>query len=129
MKTMKLIYPLAFAVALVATGCGSHKPIGMTPLPPGPTPPPIEPTPTTVPYTSDTNATGTALPQANPDLFQGMIEDTNALAANTVHFAYDSAAIKKSEQANLQAVASALSSDTTLKLLIAGNCDERGTEE
>ena len=48
---------------------------------------------------------------------------------NTVHFAYDSAAVRKSEQANLQAVAAALSSDASAKLLIEGNCDERGTEE
>ena len=34
MKTMKLIYPLAFVLAasLIATGC-KHKPTGITPLP------------------------------------------------------------------------------------------------
>ena len=58
-----------------------------------------------------------------------MIKDPAALAAYTVHFAYDSAAVKSSEQANLQSVASALSSDASTKLLIEGNCDERGTEE
>lgn len=58
-----------------------------------------------------------------------MIEDRSALAAYTVHFAFDSAAIKSSEQANVQSVASALGSDANAKLLIEGNCDERGTEE
>ena len=38
-----------------------------------------------------------------------MIEDRAALAAYTIHFAYDSAVIRESEQANLQAVAQALS--------------------
>jgi hypothetical protein len=35
MKTMKLIYPLAFALAitLASTGCRSHKPVGITPIP------------------------------------------------------------------------------------------------
>jgi peptidoglycan-associated lipoprotein len=63
------------------------------------------------------------------DEFENMAMDRAALAANTVHFAYDSAAVKKSEKANLQAVASALSADMTTKLLIEGHCDERGTEE
>ena len=58
-----------------------------------------------------------------------MIPDPTALAAYTVHFAFDSAAVKKSENANIQAVASKLSADSSAKLLIEGNCDERGTEE
>ena len=58
-----------------------------------------------------------------------MTKDPAALAAYTVHFAYDSAAVKKSEKANVQSVADALSKDSSAKLLIEGNCDERGTEE
>jgi peptidoglycan-associated lipoprotein len=58
-----------------------------------------------------------------------MIEDRAALANYTVHFKYDSAAVQKSEKANLEAVASALGADATLKLLIEGHCDERGTDE
>ena len=58
-----------------------------------------------------------------------MFKDPAALAAYTVHFDYDSSAVKKSEHANLQSVASVLSSDASTKLLIEGNCDERGTEE
>ncbi|HEY5346319.1 MAG TPA: OmpA family protein [Verrucomicrobiae bacterium] len=56
-------------------------------------------------------------------------EDRAALAANTIHFAFDSAAIKKSEDANISSVASALSGSASDKLLIEGNCDERGTQE
>ncbi len=58
-----------------------------------------------------------------------MVPDRAALAPYTVHFSFDSAAVKKTEQSNLQAVVAALSSDPTTKLLIEGNCDERGTEE
>ena len=58
-----------------------------------------------------------------------MIKDTAALAAYTVHFAFDSSAIKASEKSNLEAVAAALKSDASTKLLIEGNADERGTEE
>jgi peptidoglycan-associated lipoprotein len=135
MKMMKMIYPLAFALAitLATTGCHNHKAVKVTPIPGsnsgmvgdnggGDTKPPNGGT-----MNSDNGING--IPVANATDFDNMTEDRAALAAYTVHFAYDSAAIKSSEQANLQSVASALSSDANAKLLIEGNCDERGTEE
>jgi peptidoglycan-associated lipoprotein len=136
MKMMKLIYPLAFALAitLATTGCHNHKPMNTTPLPGARTGNPGDvgggntlPPGNTLP--TDTGIGAGGLPTASADSFDNMTEDRAALAAYTVHFAYDSAAIKSSEQANLQSVASALSSDANAKLLIEGNCDERGTEE
>jgi peptidoglycan-associated lipoprotein len=62
-------------------------------------------------------------------MFQGMIKDPAALASYTAYFKYDSAAVQKTEKANLAAVAAALASDAGTKLLIEGNCDERGTDE
>jgi peptidoglycan-associated lipoprotein len=141
MKMLKLICPLTFAlaVALAATGCRNHQPVGVTPLPgsrnagqmgepgpgstigPGPT---INPGPTT----SSANETGGG-PTASLSDFDNMIPDRAALANYTVHFAFDSAVVKSSEQANVQAVADALGKDTSAKLTIEGNCDERGTEE
>jgi len=129
MKMIKLVYPLVFALAvsLAATGCRSHKPYKVTPIPPGPNA-----------NVSDINGGGTLSseqpavgggPTANIESFDNMTMDRNALAAYTVHFAFDSAVIRNSERANLQAVASALNSDPSTKLLIEGNCDERGTEE
>jgi peptidoglycan-associated lipoprotein len=138
MKTMKLIYPLAFALAvtLASTGCRSHKPGMITPLP-GSAQTGINdqssqstlPPGTTVNPDSGVNGTNNEIATTPMDEFENMAMDRAALAANTVHFAYDSAAVKKSEKANLQAVASALSADMTTKLLIEGHCDERGTEE
>jgi len=138
MKTMKMIYPLAFALAIVlaATGC-KHQPLNVTPMPRGITPPPREYVPTTMldtnPLGSQINPNlpviGQGIEAANPLLFEGMIEDTNALAAYTIHFPYDSAAIRDSEKANLQSVASELATDPATKLLVTGNCDERGTDE
>jgi peptidoglycan-associated lipoprotein len=138
MKTMKLIYPLAItlAITLASTGCRSHQPVGVTPIPgqnPGMvgdqnnqnTLPPGNPLPTD----QNANANPGAMATTGLGEFDDMAMDRAALAANTVHFAYDSAAVKKSEQSNLQAVASALSSDASTKLLIEGYCDERGTEE
>ncbi|MFZ0829267.1 MAG: OmpA family protein [Verrucomicrobiia bacterium] len=129
MKMMKMTYLMAFtlAVAVAATGCKNHRPVGVTHLPQGAgsTVPDVPPGP---PLNPDLNPNGT-VPTTSLDEFEGMIKDPAALAAYTVHFAYDSAAVKKSEKANVQAVADALSRDSGTKLLIEGNCDERGTEE
>jgi peptidoglycan-associated lipoprotein len=133
----QMIFPLALALAatLATTGC-KHKPPQVTPIP-GPPAPIVggEGSGNTINNggTFDgsqgiSNVPGTT-PTADPSLFDGMIKDPAALAAYTVHFAFDSAAIKSGEQANISAVASALSANTSDKLLIEGNCDERGTEE
>jgi peptidoglycan-associated lipoprotein len=133
MKTMKLIYPLAFALAvtMATTGCHNHK-VYQTPMPGSRTTAPGDENnagtlPPGNPVNPDTNPG--SIPVANADMFEGMIKDPAALAAYTIHFAYDSSAIKKSEDSNLQSVAAALSADANAKLLIEGNCDERGTQE
>jgi peptidoglycan-associated lipoprotein len=69
---------------------------------------------------------GGDLPNFDPDQMQ---QDRTAFAADIVYFDYDSSAIKSSEQSKLSAIASALQADASAKLLIEGNCDERGTEE
>jgi peptidoglycan-associated lipoprotein len=134
MKTT-LIYSLAFALAvtLAATGC-RHKTGYLTKMPPGQTPrPATDYNPNTLPSgppiidNTGVNAHGIPLPPSD-DMY-GMVPDRAALAAYTVHFAYDSSVIRKSEQANLQSVAQALAADSNTKLLVEGNCDERGTEE
>ena len=56
-------------------------------------------------------------------------QDHDKLAAQTIHFAYDSAVVRDSEQANIQAVAQELQNNANEALLVEGNCDERGTEE
>jgi peptidoglycan-associated lipoprotein len=132
MKTTKLIFPLVLALAatLATTGC-KHKPVGVTQLP-GQKPMVGENNnPPTLPNTqpiNPENQPGTT-PLANPDVFDNMLADRAALAAYTIHFAYDSSAIRSSEKANLASVAQQLSGDASTKLLIEGNCDERGTEE
>jgi peptidoglycan-associated lipoprotein len=134
MKTT-FVYSLAFvlAVSLAATGC-RHKPVNVTRMP-GPTrlptvtdvQPPI--LPYSPPVNPEGNPTSNPLPPQDAEGMYGMIPDRAALAAYTVHFAYDSSVIRKSEQASLQSVAQALAADSSTKLLIEGNCDERGTEE
>jgi peptidoglycan-associated lipoprotein len=136
MKMMKLIYPLAFALAitLTTTGCHNHQ-AKITPLQGSRTPTITEPTPPTMPFTppfnpnDNLNSRDNHLATSDLPTFENMIEDRVALAAYTIHFAFDSSAIKKNEQSNLQLVAEALRADTSAKLLIEGNCDERGTDE
>ena len=137
MKMTRLIYPLIFAAALTVLGTGcKHKPVGLTQL--------HNPAETGAgdqglssgngintapPVTTDTsNQTGGGN-QADIGSIAGMIPDRAALANYTVHFKFDSAAILSSEDSNIEGVANALKSDPNTKLMIEGNCDERGTEE
>ena len=55
--------------------------------------------------------------------------DRKTLAACTIHFAFGSTTIPDSERSKLQSVNLALQSDPNLKLMVEGNCDDRGTEE
>ena len=132
MKMMKLTCSLAFAlaIALAATGCKSHKPGAITPLPGSNAGMVGEPgaggTLGAGGMTGTSESGGGSTANISPGDYN---EDRAVLAAYTVHFAYDSAAVKKSEKANVQAVADALSRDSSAKLLIEGHCDERGTEE
>ena len=136
MKLIKLSLLLALAVAMTftATGC-KKKPQGPTPLPASSG---AKPTSSNTPETDNTGGMGGSttgvegttggIPQAGLDEFEGMLKDPSALAAYTVRFAYDSAAVRSSDQANVDAVAAALSAEPMNKLLIEGHCDERGTE-
>jgi peptidoglycan-associated lipoprotein len=137
MKTNQIIFPLTLALAalLATTGC-KHAPVKVTPIPGSQAGPVSDNTgsgtlPPGQPINNDTGpGTGTGPIATTGDWDpSNMVRDPAALAANTIHFAFDSAAIKDSESANISAVASALSANASDKLLIEGNCDERGTEE
>jgi peptidoglycan-associated lipoprotein len=128
MKMMRLTYLLAFTVAitLAATGCRNHRAVGVTRISGTSAGNPSDELGSTKPYTDTGNE---VIKNAGIETFEGMVKDPAALAAYTVRFAYDSSVVRKSEQANVQAVADALRRDSSAKLLIEGNCDERGTEE
>jgi peptidoglycan-associated lipoprotein len=127
--TIKNLFVLGLALSFVATGC-KHKTPPVTRFP-GITGPgngngngidngnPFKPG-------DEVKPGGGELPPFDPDQ---MAQDRAALATETIYFDYDSSAIKGSEQSKISAVASALRTDASAKLLIEGNCDERGTEE
>lgn len=139
MKMNKIVFTLAIVLvaALASTGCKKGTP--KTTMIPGHNQPPV----------GDRGGAGTlgdggtmggdtgggfgtksgGGDTAGLDMFEGMIKDQAALASYTVHFGFDSATVLKGEQSNVSAVASALVANANDKLLIEGNCDERGTEE
>jgi peptidoglycan-associated lipoprotein len=65
----------------------------------------------------------------NADLHAGWIEDPNQFKQQTVHFAYDSSAVRKDDRAKVSAVADYLKGNPQTAVRAEGNCDERGTEE
>ena len=144
MKLNKLSFPLVLALVVIVAGSGCKKGITkVTPLPEPPQPIVGEPSPNPAPggaIPGNDNPGGIGLgagggPSSGPIATStnwdpaNTVQDRAALAANTVHFKFDSATVLSSEQANVSAVAAALTSDPSVKLLIEGNCDERGTEE
>jgi len=122
---------LALAVTIASTGC-RHKPVGVTPIPgsqggqigenPGGT---LggQPINNTAPVAGQPLAENGTFDPSKWD------QDRDALAANSIHFAFDSAVVRDSDTANLQAVAAKLQADPNANLMIEGDCDERGTEE
>ncbi|HTV39455.1 MAG TPA: OmpA family protein [Candidatus Sulfotelmatobacter sp.] len=131
----KFIYTaaLALAAAIASTGC-VHRPYDVKAIPPGQNAqvgdqnpvtyqaPPVQ-NPPPVPYEPG------PVVEPQPISPPAWTQDPKALAANTLHFSYDSAVIRDSDRAHLKAVARALKSDKSANLMIEGNCDERGTEE
>jgi peptidoglycan-associated lipoprotein len=143
MKLDKIVLPfvLPLAVMLMTTGCPHKNNIPVTKIhqpavTSNPTPPPdlttrpmnlTDTAPVSAPAVTYTGGPiDTATNWGNP---VDMNIDREKLAAYTVHFKYDSAVVEDSEQAKVASVAEALKNDATVKLMIEGHCDERGTEE
>jgi outer membrane protein OmpA-like peptidoglycan-associated protein len=138
---------LALTMAVGGVGCKKTQK-GNTPIPartakaPGPTagPGPIGGGGTVVDPNVGSGGTGTGGVTSNPlqnpagfgqtglESFEGMLTDTNAFAAATVYFDFDSSVVKSSEQEKAASVAEELKLKPDHKLLIDGHCDERGTE-
>ena len=134
MKASKLTYLLiAGALTFVASGCKKN-PTGITKLPgySNQTPrdgSPIEDGKKIGPGEGFDATTGAHALPTNIDPDQ-MNNDRAALAAHTVHFDYDSTAIRSGEKGNVQAVADYMkAAAANVALLVEGHCDERGTEE
>ena len=104
-------------------GSGVANPGPGTTIPSEPIRPPVFP-----PVTPDKIGPGGG-PATDTQLFDNMLVDRSAFAANMIHFDYDKAIVKQTEEGKLKPVIAALKSSPQNKLLIEGHCDERGTEE
>ncbi|HVV00972.1 MAG TPA: OmpA family protein [Verrucomicrobiae bacterium] len=81
----------------------------------------------------ETNAAGVgepvSFPMADPALRANWPRNREIFKADTVHFDFDSSAVRASDQSKVQAVADYLKNNPADALEIEGHCDERGTEE
>ncbi len=143
---------VAIVIAIAATGC-KKKPVNVTDIPnnankgvngngsgvadPGKAPPlgGAENNPSglqgnNVPPGSEIGSQGYSGTPANPaGSHAGWPENATIFAADTVYFAYDSAAVGGSEQSKVGHIADYLNSHKEDAVRVEGNCDERGTEE
>ena len=145
MKLNKIIFPLMIALAATVATSGCKKGPVKTTMIPGRNGNPVgngdQLPPTLPPGLAIDNAGGGNIGTGDGGFKTGnlattgewdpnsMDQDRAALADQTVHFAFDSAAVLSKEENKLVIVAEKLKSDANVKLLIEGHCDERGTEE
>jgi peptidoglycan-associated lipoprotein len=152
MKLNNIVLPLVLALTatLATTGCRHGFSGKVTTLPGHRAPTPVDTganqntLPPGNPVNPGDNAGANANGQNNPFGGPGAVgniptstdwqpgdmnQDRDKLAADTVHFKFDSAVVQDNEQVNVANVGQALSADPTAKLLIEGHCDERGTEQ
>lgn len=127
------------AVAAVVAGCGKKK----EPEPVAPAAPTVDSTAIKAKMRQDSidaanraaaaaAAAAAAKAQAERDSLArvaaaraALVEQLEAL----VHFDFDKADIKPEDEANLDTKAAILAANPSLQVQIAGNCDERGSEE
>src|SRR5262252_4920528 len=130
MKPKQLPKSLLFAFALTAAALGCHKrPVNVTDLP-GYKPELVgDPFATNAIDPSFSAGTNAPLPMSNPDIRKDWPRDHQVFKAYTVHFDYDSSAVKPGEKSKVKAVADYLKANMADALEIEGHCDERGTEE
>jgi peptidoglycan-associated lipoprotein len=132
MKPTQLAKSLLFVLAITAAALGCHKrPSNVTDLPG------YKPQPIGDPFANtgiDTNSlagvgTNAPVPMSNPDIRKDWPRDRQVFKAYTVHFEYDSSAVKPGEKSKVKAVADYLKANMADAVEIEGHCDERGTEE
>ncbi len=96
----------ALSAALLVAGCSTPKPAAEAP-------PPM--------------ASAPSAPVSK--IVPGSAEDLRVNVGDTVHFAYNQYAIEDNDKATLQRQASWLQKYPAIKVLVEGDCDERGTRE
>jgi peptidoglycan-associated lipoprotein len=57
------------------------------------------------------------------------VENPEQFKSDSIHFAYDSSAVRSADKSKIAEVATYLKSNPQTAVRVEGNCDERGTEE
>ncbi|NCC23614.1 MAG: peptidoglycan-associated lipoprotein Pal [Deltaproteobacteria bacterium] len=114
-KGIWLVLMVVLAGSFLASGCASRKVSGDSTSVPQPQPEPV-----------------VVVEQETIEIVE--VEDPRVLVERelrqlTIHFDFDSSDLKPEARANLQLVADTLKANQTVRVLIEGHCDERGTEE
>ena len=126
MRVSKSITPLSLS-AILALGlgiaCSNPKP---APAPPAPAP--VE-APAPAPAPAPVGPTAEELAQQRRDAEMKQYAADKAGALKNIHFDFDKSDIMESDRATLQGVADFMKKYADVKVQIAGNCDERGTNE
>src|SRR5215471_3620810 len=131
LRTFGNLMAASVIAAIALAGAGCHKrPNNVTPLP-GRT---GEKTPSG-PSAEGIIGGNQRLPGETPSGFPtgpghpGWNEDANLFKSDTVHFDFDSSAVKSGEKAKVSAVGDYLKGNASSAVKIEGHCDERGTAE
>ena len=132
MKAIRFATLIAIGIALSLFTSGCHpenlKPIhgqyASTPEvnPAGPIT--TQPSFPTDPFANSTNVSMPEFPGHS-----GWTEKPEQFSADTIHFAYDSSAVRTADKSKIAEVADYLKNNPTVAVRAEGNCDERGTEE
>jgi peptidoglycan-associated lipoprotein len=143
MKRSSLFSLVVLSLALIIGGAGCKSPRkGLTQIPTLSSPPPansgpggpigVGPAPSTIPpgpVGTGIEETTNGLQTASLGEFENMLKHPEILQADSVYFDFDRSNVKPGERSKVEAVAAYLKENPVNKLLIEGNCDERGTEE
>lgn len=135
LNSFTILLVLGLMLSVGATGC-RKRPTSLTDIPnkpySGPESPdaagPISPGPADMAGAGGSKD-GTLVPLNDPQLHANWIANTEIFKEYTVHFDYDSSAIKSGERSKVRSVADHLKANATTAVRIDGHCDERGTEE
>jgi len=123
----RLVLLSLLAVVVLIPACSKEAPPAPAPAPPPPAPmPKAQP----APAPAEPAAVGDWEEAAvTPQTFLSIDEINRQKLLKTVYFDFDRAEIRADQRATLQANAAWLREHPEIRVLITGNCDERGTRE
>jgi peptidoglycan-associated lipoprotein len=109
LKLSQILALSALAASLALAGCTTPKEAANTPPP--------------------SNGGGYSAPGPSSTIVPGSAEDLRVNVGDTVHFAYNEYTIEDNDKATLQRQAAWLAKYPSIRVVVEGDCDERGTRE